>query len=106
MDVTIPSAISDTGASSTAGKPTDPFVSTNEISTKVFGLRIGGKVPATTVAKLFLNTRAPTNRVEILPTLETTLLSGSKFSDAGYIAVYDKNEVNFYEKIAVTITEK
>ena len=95
----IPSAISTTGASSTAGKPTDPFVATNEIFTKVFGLPIGGTALATTVAKLHLNIRAPTNRVDIIPTLEN-----SKFSDAGYIAVYNENEVNFYEKSVVTIS--
>ena len=91
MDGTIPSAISDISARSTAGKPTDPFVATNEISTKVFGLPTGGMAPATTVAKLHLNIRAPANRVDIVPTLETTLLSGSKFADAGYIALYDEN---------------
>ena len=97
---------SDTGVSSTAQKPTDQFVATNEISTKVFGLPTGGTAPATTVAKLQLNIRDPVNRVDIVPTLETTLLIGSKFSDAGYISVYDANEDNFYEKSAVTITEK
>ena len=84
---------------------TDILVATNEISKKVFGLPTGGKAPATTVAKLHLNIRTPANIVDIIPTLETTLISGSKFSDAGYISVYDKNEVNFYEKSAVTITE-
>ena len=103
LDGTIPSASSNTGTISTSGKPTDPFVATNEISTKVFGLPTGGMAPATTVAKLHLNIRAPANRVDIIPTLETTLLSGSKFAD---IAVYDANKVNIYEKSAVTITEK
>ena len=106
MDGTILSAISDTGTSSTAGNPTDPFVATNEISAKVFGLPTGGTAPATTVAKLHLNIRAPANIVDIVPTLEKTLLSVSKFVDTGYIAVYDVNEVNFYEKSAVTIREK
>ena len=106
VDGTIPSAISDTGASSAAGKPTDPFVSTNEISTKVFGLPTGGTALSATVAKLHFNIRDPVNRVDIVPTLETNLLSGSKFSDAGYIAVYNVNEVNFYEKSAIAITEK
>ena len=106
MDGTITYSIGDTGARSTAGKPMDPFVATNEISTQVFGLPTGGMEPATTVAKLHLNIRAPANRVDIFPTLEINLLSGSKFADAGYIAVYNVNEVNFYEKSYVTITEK
>ena len=106
IDVIIPYEISDTGASSTAGKPTNPFVATNEISTKVFGLPTGGTAPATTVAKLHINIRSPANRVDIVPTLETTLLSGRKFADAVYIAVYDANKVHFYDKSAVTITKK
>ena len=106
IDVIIPYEISDTGASSTAGKPTNPFVATNEISTKVFGLPTGGTAPATIVAKLHINIRAPSNRLDIVPTLETTLLSCSKFAGAGYIALYDESEVNFYDKSAVTITEK
>ena len=52
---TIPYAISDTGASYTAGKPTDQFVAINKIPTKVFGLPTGGTAPATTVEKLHLN---------------------------------------------------
>ena len=62
--------------------------------------------PSTTVAKIHLNIRSLSNRVDIETTLETTLLSCSKFAGAGYIAVYNENEVNFYEKRAVTITEK
>ena len=58
------------------------------------------------MAKLHLNIRAPANRADIVPKMETTLLSGSKFSDTGYTAVYDANEINFYKKSAVTITEK
>ena len=106
MDGTITYSIGDTGARSTAGKTTDTFVSTNAISTKYFGLPTGGTAPATTVAKLHINIRAPANRVDIVPTLETTLLSGRKFADAVYIAVYDANKVHFYDKSAVTITKK
>eukprot|EP00804_Cyclotella_cryptica_P005400 CCRYP_017081-RA/>CCRYP_017081-RA protein AED:0.42 eAED:0.42 QI:0/-1/0/1/-1/1/1/0/179 len=38
--------------------------------------------------------------------ISQTLLSGSKFADAGYTAVYDKDEVNFYDsnKIHVNAT--
>eukprot|EP00804_Cyclotella_cryptica_P025708 CCRYP_002910-RA/>CCRYP_002910-RA protein AED:0.40 eAED:0.40 QI:0/-1/0/1/-1/1/1/0/248 len=53
-----------------------------------------------------LNVRAPANQVDIVPNLTQTLLSGSKFADAGYTAVYDKDEVNFYDsnKIHVNAT--
>jgi len=44
--------------------------------------------------------------VDIVPLLTQTLLSGSKFADAGYTAVYDQKEVNFYESHKIKITEE
>eukprot|EP00804_Cyclotella_cryptica_P018674 CCRYP_007185-RA/>CCRYP_007185-RA protein AED:0.41 eAED:0.41 QI:0/0/0/1/0/0.5/2/0/395 len=105
-DGTIPSAISDTGATSTAGALHDPFHSTTKPSTKVFLLPTGGTAQATHISQLMLNVRAPANQVDIVPNLTQTLLSGSKFANAGYTAVYDKDEVNFYDsnKIHVNAT--
>eukprot|EP00804_Cyclotella_cryptica_P025741 CCRYP_002933-RA/>CCRYP_002933-RA protein AED:0.36 eAED:0.36 QI:0/0/0/1/1/1/2/0/402 len=103
---TIPSAISDTGATSTAGALHDPFHSTTKPSTKVFLLPTGGTAQATHISQLMLNVRAPANQVDIVPNLTQTLLSGSKFAGAGYTAVCDKDEVNFYDsnKIHVNAT--
>ena len=81
-DGTIPSAISDTGATSTAGALHDPFHTTTEPSTKVFLLPTGGTAQATHIAQLMLDVRAPANQVDIVPNLTQTLLSGSKFADA------------------------
>ncbi len=39
----------------------------------------------------------------IIPELDQTLLSGSKFADVGYTAEYDKNKVNFYNAETVKI---
>ena len=100
---TIPAAISDTGATSTAGKPGDPFQHCNSHKTKVFHLPTGSTTTSTHQAKLHLQVRAPANIVDVVPNLTQTLLSGSKFADAGYTAVYDKNEVNFYEANKVKI---
>lgn len=86
-DGSIPSAISDTGATSTAGAVHDPFHSTTQPSTKVFLLPTGGTAQATHISQLMLNVRAPANQVDIVPNLTQTLLSGSKFADAGYTAV-------------------
>ena len=58
------------------------------------------------IAKLRLNVREPAKTVDIVPVLDQTLLSGSKFADAGYTAVYDKNEVNFYDAETVRIDTK
>ena len=67
MDGTIASAVSDSGATSTAGKPSDPFNETGERSTKVFGLPTGGTAAASAKAKLKLNLREPANNVDIVP---------------------------------------
>eukprot|EP00804_Cyclotella_cryptica_P003480 CCRYP_002118-RA/>CCRYP_002118-RA protein AED:0.26 eAED:0.26 QI:0/0/0/1/0/0/3/0/685 len=105
-DGTIPSAISDTGATSTAGALHDPFHSTTAPSTKVFLLSTGGTAHATHISQLLLNVRTPTNQVDIVPELTQTLLSGSKFADAGCTAIYNKDEVNFYnsDKIHINAT--
>jgi len=106
MDGTIASVVSDTGATSTAGTPNDPFVMSDKASNKVFCLPTGGTAVATRTATLQLKVRAPANEVDIVPNLEQTLLSRSKFAEAGYTAVYDEDEVNFYNKSAVKITEE
>ena len=105
MDGTIASAVSDTGATSTAGTPNDPFESSNKKSNKVFRLPTGGTATATSTAKLLLSVREPANEVDIIPNLEQTLLSTSKFADAGYTAVYDKDEINFYNSNTIKIEE-
>ena len=46
--------------------------------------------------------------MHILPQVKDSLLSTSKMVDADYIAVYDKDEVNFYDAktTKITITEE
>ena len=98
LDGTIPSGISDTGATSSAGKPGDPFSHTNTPSNKVFHLPTGGTATATTQAKLLHKVREPARSVDMVPSLaEHTLISTSKFADADYVAIYDEKEVNFYD---------
>jgi hypothetical protein len=106
MNGTIASDVSDTGATSTAGALHDPFKETTTLSSKVFILPTGGTATATKCAKLLHSVRAPADMVDIVPTLAQTLLSGSKFANAGYTAVYDKTEVNFYNANTIHITEK
>ena len=102
-DGTIPSAISNTGATSTAGALHDPFHSTAEPLTKVFLLPTGGTAQVTHISQLLLNVHAPTSQVDIVPNLTQMLLSGSKFADAGYTAAYDKDDVNFYDSNKIHI---
>eukprot|EP00804_Cyclotella_cryptica_P002820 CCRYP_009358-RA/>CCRYP_009358-RA protein AED:0.51 eAED:0.44 QI:0/-1/0/1/-1/1/1/0/122 len=102
----IPSAVSDTGATSTAGTLHDPFIHSKARSTKTFMLPTGTTTTATTQAHLLLNVHTPANTVDIVPNLHQTLLSGSKFADANYKALYDKHEVNFYDFDTINITER
>ena len=64
----------------------------------------GTKAQATEVKKLLLDVRAPAQEIHVVPELQQTLLSGSKFADAGYTAVYDEEEVNFYNAKDIIIT--
>jgi hypothetical protein len=41
--------------------------------------------------------RHPANSADTIPSLKTSLISNSKLADAGYITVYDENEVNVYD---------
>ena len=98
LDGSVPSGISDTGATSSAGREGDPFIQTNTPSNKTFHLPTGGIVRASNKAKLEHNLRDPARDVDMVPMLaEHTLLSTSKFADADYISIYDKNEVNIYD---------
>eukprot|EP00804_Cyclotella_cryptica_P006176 CCRYP_015258-RA/>CCRYP_015258-RA protein AED:0.58 eAED:0.58 QI:0/0/0/0.5/1/1/2/0/438 len=71
---TIASAVSDTGATSTAGAPHDPFHPAHTKSTKAFVLPTGSITQASTATTLLLNLRPPANQVEIV----------SKLADAGW----------------------
>jgi hypothetical protein len=98
LNGTIPSAVSDTGATSSAFLKKDPSRTTGELSTTVIHLPDGAIAPATTRNKLLHNMHEPACSVNIIPALvENSLLSTIKFAEAGYTVIYDKDEVNFYD---------
>jgi hypothetical protein len=97
LNGTIPSAVSDTGATLSAFLKKDQSCATGELSTTVFHLPDSAIAPAMTRNKLLHNVREPARSVNIVPALvENSLLSTNKFSKAGYTVIYDKDEVNFY----------
>jgi hypothetical protein len=109
LDGTIPSGVSDTGATSTAGHPQDPIIMSTTPSTKVFHLPTGGTAQASLTAKLHHDLREPAISVDIVPSLtNNTLISTGKFTDANYFAVYDDKEVKIYDgnKAKIYITEE
>ena len=98
LDGTIPSGVSDTGATSTAGRPQDPFITSNIPSDMVFHLPTGGTARALLTAKMHHKLREPARLVDIVPSLtDNTLISTSKLTDVNYFAVYNDKEVNIYD---------
>ena len=110
-DGTIPSAIADTGATSSVGTTRDrnnnAFVPTNRHSTRAFHMPNGAIEPATHMDELHHNVRHPAKDIHIVPGIERdSLLSIAKFADANYISIFDKDELNIYDanKTQVTVT--
>jgi hypothetical protein len=78
LNGTIPSAVSDTGATSSAFPKEDPSIPTGRVSSAIFHLPNGALAPATTLTKLLHNVQAPAQDVNIVPSLvENSLLSTS-----------------------------
>ena len=83
------------------------FIPTGKPSTKVFQLPDGTRTPASDIQQLHHNVRQPAKDVHIVPTIDkNSLLSIPKFAAAGYITVFDGEEVNIYDayntKVIVT----
>jgi hypothetical protein len=104
----IPSAISNTGATVSTIKPLDPSVPTGIQSTATFGRAFGEQATATTMNKFNHKVRKPAQSVHIVPQVQTSLLSTSKVVNADYITIYDQEEVNFYDmkRTKITISEE
>ena len=99
LDGTIPSAVSDTGATSSAGLSSDrtSFCATGQRSTKVFRLPNGSAAPASEVRILQQPLCDPARTIGMVPSLcGTSLLITIKLANAGYVTVYDGDEVNVY----------
>ena len=104
LNGTIPSAVSNTGATLHALVPSIPSIPTGIWSKVVFHLPNGTMAVASTINKLLHNVRVPARSANIVPTLaNNSLISTSKFVDARYTVVYDNKEVNYYEKATIKI---
>jgi hypothetical protein len=98
------SAVSDTGATSSAFLKTDLSFLIGRVSIVVFHLPDSAVAPSTTINKLLHNVCALARDINIVPSLVgTLLLSTSKFAKAGYTTIYGKDEVNFYNACTTKI---
>jgi hypothetical protein len=101
----IPSAVSNTGATLHALLQLAPSIPTGNPSKVVFHLPNGTTAVASTVNKLLHYVQEPARSANIVPTLaNNSLISISKFVEAGYTIVYDDKEVNYYEKATTKIS--
>jgi hypothetical protein len=97
LNGTIPSAVSDTAATSNAFLPSAPTLLTGTVSTAVFHLPNRVTAAATMIHKLHHNLREPAHSINIVLSLvDNSLLSTVKMVEAGYTAIYDDKEVNFH----------
>ncbi len=107
LNRSIPLAVSDTATTSSAFLPSAPTLPTGTMSTSMamFHLTNGATAAATMIHKLHHNLREPARSVNIVPSLvSNSLLSTVKMVKAGYMAIYDDNEVNFYDFMTTKIS--
>jgi hypothetical protein len=105
LNRTIPSAVSNTGATSHALLPSAPSISTSIPSKVVFHLSNRTTAAASTVNKLLHYVWEPARSANIIHTLaNNSLISTNKFVDAGYTVIYDDKEVNYYKKATTKIS--
>jgi hypothetical protein len=75
------------------------------MSTAMFHLPNGATAAATMIHKLHHNLWEPVCSVNIVPSLVgNSLLSTVKMFEAGFTAIYDDKEVNFYDTTITKIT--
>ena len=106
LNGTLPSAVSDTGATSSAGLSSDrtSFCATVQRSTTILRLPNGSAAPASEVCLLQQPLCDPARTIDMIPSLRGTyILRISKLADAVYVTVYDGNEVNVYDGRIATI---
>ncbi|KAL7502358.1 hypothetical protein ACHAXN_001427 [Cyclotella atomus] len=73
------------------------------IQSKQVRLPNGTMEPAGEKLTMHNGLRSPANAAISLPSLKTTLISNSKLADAGYVTVYDNEEVNVYDGATTTV---
>jgi hypothetical protein len=106
LNGSIPSAVSNTGASLHAVNPNDSTIPTGIKSRAIFCGAFGDHVAATTINKLHHKSCDPTHDAHIVPQVLNSLVSTSKFVNANYFAFYDKQEVNYYNTGAKIVISK
>jgi hypothetical protein len=110
-DRSIPSTVANTAATSSVGTTKDKnknrhaFVPTGRQSNKTFHMPSGTIKEATDVDKLHHNIRQPAKDIHIVLGIECdSLLSIPQFTNASYIAIFDKDKINIYKANNTKVT--
>ena len=104
----VPTAIADSGASSSVGKPmistcgdyalnADPLVHTGRKSTKIFQYGGGSVAPASEVKEFPFDVRGEAKDIHMVPGTQNNLMSTNTFTNENYVKVFDNEEVNIYD---------
>ena len=97
--------VADSGATSSCGKPSDPFIKTEKPSTKQFHTPFGQVAQATKTAQLQHQVKALAITVDIILGLEhNALLNINKFAKANYVTVFTPEEVNIFDGMQIRLT--
>ena len=97
LNGSIKSVLLDLGASSSTAQSATNYVETGQKSTKEFQSAFGEVQNATDIVKYPFKLREEARRVDIVPTLQNDLMSIGKMADAGYLTIFDNEEVNIYD---------
>ena len=91
-------AVIDSGATSSCGRPHDPLLATGQLLYKIFHTPFRQQTAASKQKELLHNLPKPVRTIDIIPTLKysPTLLSTSKFADTNYITVLTPQAVHIY----------
>ena len=104
-DGSIPSAVVDSGTTSNVMKPGDPCIKTGRMSSKQYKMATGHITPGGEERLLEHELRYPAMSCDIVPGItEDSLVSTIKMADAGYISIFDGEEVNIYDASNTQIT--
>jgi hypothetical protein len=108
LDRSIPSAVTDSGATSSGGTKNDrdrnAFVVTGRQLDKAFHMPNGKVEEASNMDELNHDVCHPAKEVHKVPGIERdSLLSIAMFANANYVAVFDKDEVSIYDANKTTI---
>ena len=101
----IPYMVADSGATSSCGRTSNPFIKTGQSSKKKFHMPFSHMAQATETTQLQHQVRAPANTVDIVPGLQhNALLSINKFAEANHVAVFMPGKVNIFDGKQASIT--